>query len=487
MSEAQVVSESIVGRAHGARETSRGPKHRVGPGWARAAGLVLVAWLIAAAPASAATATVSLRTADSFAVLAGSTVTNTGASVINGDLGVSPGSAVTGFPPGQVSNGTIHAGDAVAAQAQNDLTTAYNDAAGRSSTGAAPADLAGSTLTSGVYTSSSSMALTGDLTLDGQGNADAVFIFQAGTTLTVGSGSRVLLINGAQACNVFWQVGSSATIGTNSAFVGNILALTSITLATGANVQGRALARNGAVTLDTNHVTKSTCSAPPPPPSAPPSATNTSATTCAGQPVTVVLHGTDPEGAPLTYGIVSGPSHGAVGPIYQGALTYTPSGGYTGPDSFTYKVSSRNGTSSAATASITVNACDTSGGGGGGPGSGGPGSAPPTPGTPGAGGTTGTPDGSGATGTPVQVVPAHSVGHAHFRVAYGRVVWAHGRSYFVIRVRSHRAHHARVRIRLRYGHGVVRYATRTVQTNRRLKLRGLRLTGVRNVRVTILG
>jgi uncharacterized membrane protein YgcG len=507
MSEAQVFSESFAGRAHATLAASAGPKRRVVPGWARPAGLLLVAWLVAAAPASAATATVSLGTAKSFAVLAGSTVTNTGASVVNGDLGVSPGSAVTGFPPGQVSNGTIHAGDAVAAQAQNDLTTAYNDAAGRSSTGAAPADLAGSTLTSGVYTSSSSMALTGDLTLDGQGNADAVFIFQAGTTLTVGSGSRVLLVNGAQACNVFWQVGSSATIGTNSAFVGNILALTSITLATGANLQGRALAGNGAVTLDTNHVTKATCaSQPSPPPAAHPSATNTSATTCAGQPVTVVLHGSDPEGAPLTYAIASGPSHGALGPIYQagGTVTYTPNGGYTGPDSFTYRVSSRNGTSNTATATLTINPCDTGAGGSGGSGSGGGagggsgsgegagggtgagGGAGGSP-APGAGGPTAAPGDSGATDTPVQVVPAHSVGHAHFRVAYGRVVWAHGRRYFVIRVRSRRAHHARVRIRLSYRHGRVRYATRTVQTNRRLKLRGLRLAGVRKIRVTILG
>jgi ice-binding like protein len=224
-----------------------------------------------ASPASSArAASVPLGTADSFAVLAGSTVTNTGASVISGDLGVSPGTAATGFPPGTVSAGTVHGADAVAQQAQRDLVIAYNDAAGRSSTGTISADLAGSTLTPGVYTSASSLGLSGALTLDAQGNPNAVFVFQAGSTLTTGSGSRVLLIGGAQACNVFWQVGSSATIGTGSAFIGNVLALTSISLTTGATLNGRALARNGAVTLDTNTITKAACA---PPTSTPPTGT----------------------------------------------------------------------------------------------------------------------------------------------------------------------------------------------------------------------
>jgi hypothetical protein len=222
----------------------------------------VVALLVAAGLASTAqAATVALGTADSFAVLAGSTVTNTGPSVISGDLGLSPGAAVTGFPPGTVNAGTIHAADAVASQAKGDLVTAYNDAAGRSSTAAISADLAGRTLTPGVYTSASSLGLSGDLTLDARGDPNAVFVFQAGSTLTAGSASRVLLIGGAQACNVFWQVGSSATIGTTSAFAGNILALTSISLTTGATLNGRALARNGAVTLDTNTITKAACAA----------------------------------------------------------------------------------------------------------------------------------------------------------------------------------------------------------------------------------
>jgi hypothetical protein len=208
--------------------------------------------------ALAAQSTVGLGTADSFAVLAGSTVTNTGPSTINGDLGVSPGTAVTGFPPGTV-HGTIHAADAVAGQAQTDLTTAYNDAAGRTPAATVSGDLGGQTLTAGVYKSASSLGLTGALTLDAQGNPNAVFIFQAGSTLTTASGSHVNLINGAQPCNVFWQIGSSATLGTSSFLSGNILALTSISIDNGVTVQGRALARNGAVTLINDTITAAQC------------------------------------------------------------------------------------------------------------------------------------------------------------------------------------------------------------------------------------
>ena len=234
---------------------------------ARGAGLLAVALLGMGSLASGAQAApVGLGTADSFAVLAGTTVTNTGPSVISGDLGVSPGMAVVGFPPGIVLDGTIHANDEVASLAQADLSTAYDDAAGRISTALINSDLAGRTLLTGVYTSSTSQGLSGDLTLDAEGDPDAVFIFQAGSTLTVGSGSHVLFINGARSCNVFWQVGSSATIGTNAEFAGNILALTSITMNAGATLRGRALARNGAVTLDSNTIRRSTCTPPPPPP-----------------------------------------------------------------------------------------------------------------------------------------------------------------------------------------------------------------------------
>ncbi len=225
--------------------------------------LALAVTVVGGSQAGAAQAPVGLGTATSFAVLAGTTVTNTGPSTISGDLGVSPGTAVTGFPPGTVSNGTVHAADAVAAQAQADLTTAYNDAAGRTPFTTVSADLGGQTLVSGVYRGGA-LGLTGTLTLNAQGDPNAVFIFQAGSTLITASSSRVAVINGAQACNVFWQVGSSATLGTNSVFVGTVLALTSVTAATGASVAGRLLARNGAVTLDSNTVTRSTCAAAPP-------------------------------------------------------------------------------------------------------------------------------------------------------------------------------------------------------------------------------
>jgi len=224
-------------------------------------------------PAWAAQPPVGLGTATPFAVLAGTTVTNTGPSVISGDLGVSPGSAVTGFPPGVVINGTQHSADAVALQAQTDLTTAYNDAAGRTPVTVVSTDLGGQTLAPGVYQAASSMGLTGTVTLDGQGDPNAVFIFQMGSTLTTASNSTVSLINGAQACNVFWQVGSSATLGTATTFVGSILALTSATVLTGTTVAGRVLARNGAVTLDTNTITTPTCTGPSPSPSPSPTGT----------------------------------------------------------------------------------------------------------------------------------------------------------------------------------------------------------------------
>ncbi|MDR6414119.1 ice-binding family protein [Pseudarthrobacter sulfonivorans] len=212
--------------------------------------VALFAWLAGLTPAYAADAPVGLGTAGSYAVLGGQTVTNTGPTVLNRDLGVSPGTAITGFPPGQTT-GTLHSADAHAAQAQSDLTIAYNDAAGRPSS-ASVGVLVSETLLPGVYTAGSAMAVNGALTLDGQGNANSVFIFQAGSTLTTASGSSIVLTNSAQACNIFWQVGSSATLGTGTSFKGNIMALTSISVTTGVTIEGRALARNGAVTLDTN-------------------------------------------------------------------------------------------------------------------------------------------------------------------------------------------------------------------------------------------
>ena len=266
---------------------SRAPRRRSGYAWLAAgpvAAAGAIAVLIASLPAVAATAPVGLGTAGSFAVLGGTTVTNTGPSVISGNLGVSPGTAVTGFPPGIVTSGTIHSADGVADGAQSDLTTAYNDAAGRSPTANVPAFIgAGQTLAPGVYKASSSLDVGGSLTLDGGGDPNAVFIFQAPSTLITDSASSVILTNGAQACNVFWQVGSSATLGTNSAFTGSILALTSISVNTGDTVDGRALARNGAVTLDDDTITSPTCATPPPPPT-PTSTTPTSTTSATATP-----------------------------------------------------------------------------------------------------------------------------------------------------------------------------------------------------------
>ncbi|MGW0366790.1 ice-binding family protein [Streptomyces sp. NPDC002990] len=203
---------------------------------------------------------VPLGTATSFAVLAGAAVTNTGPSVITGDVGVHPGTSISGFPPGLVL-GTLHSADSVAQQAKTDLVAAYNNAAGQATDGALPPDAGGLTLVPGVYTASSTLGLTGTLTLDAQGDPNAVWVFQVGSGLTTASGSRVLLVNGAAPCNVFWQVGSSATLGTDSTFVGTIMAGAAVSVTTGASIDGRALAINEAVTLDTNRITRATCDA----------------------------------------------------------------------------------------------------------------------------------------------------------------------------------------------------------------------------------
>jgi len=195
-----------------------------------------------------------LKGAAGFAVFAASTVTNTGPSVVNGDIGLTPGSAQTGFGPGTL-NGTLHINDPAATKGKLDLQAAYNDLAGRSCKTVAP-DL-NSTLAPGVYCFSSSAQLNTALVLDGKGNSNATFVFQIGSTLTTASNSSVTMINGASAGNVFWQVGSSATLGTNSVFQGTIIAYASVTLNTGSSItNGRAMALNGAVNLDNNTVTK---------------------------------------------------------------------------------------------------------------------------------------------------------------------------------------------------------------------------------------
>lgn len=233
---------------------------------------VVVATIFLISLASAATATVNLGTAAPFAILAGAGITNTGTTTVNGDVGSHPTPAQSGFGPGANSvtiTGTNHHDDAVTSTAKDDLVTAYNDAAGR--TGGTPVvggELGGLTLTPGVYVDDNapdSLAITGTLTLNGLDDPDSVFIFQSGSTLITASASNVVLTRGAQACHIFWQVGSSATLGTGSHLEGTILALTSITLDNSATLNGRALARNGAVTLDTNTIQMVPCETQPPP------------------------------------------------------------------------------------------------------------------------------------------------------------------------------------------------------------------------------
>jgi len=215
-------------------------------------------WSFTTAIAACQTSQVPLGSAATFDVLAGSTVTNTGPTVITGgNLGLSPGSAVTGFPPGTlVLPAVMQVTDPAAAQGQLDLTTAYIYTAGLPGGASLPGDLSGLTFAPGLYKTSSTVMLSaGNVTLDAQGNANAVFIFQVGSTLTTIGSTQVVLAGGAQAKNVFWQVSSSATLGTNSTFQGTIMTLQSITLDTGATLNGRALARNAAVALDSNPIT----------------------------------------------------------------------------------------------------------------------------------------------------------------------------------------------------------------------------------------
>ena len=225
---------------------------------------------VAAVPAAAQAAEINLATTSPFVVLAGSTATNTGPSVLNGDLGVSPGTALPGFDTA-VLNGAVHANDAVAAQAKLDLGTAYDVTAGEGGADMTDLDLGNRTLTAGNYSYSSSAQLTGPLVLDAQGNPNARFVFNVGSQLTTASASSVLLINGASPCNVYWRVGTSAILGSTTQFKGNLMALASIRLGNAVNVQGRLLARSGEVTLINDVIDGSMCgtssSAPTPTPS----------------------------------------------------------------------------------------------------------------------------------------------------------------------------------------------------------------------------
>jgi Ice-binding-like len=231
-------------------------------------------------------AAIDLGSATPDAVVAGTTITNTGNSVLTGDISLSPGTSIVGFPPGTAS-GTTDAADALSLAAQTSATAAYVVAASKTPfTTLAGGTVGGLTLSPGVYQASSAMQLTGPLTLNAGGDASAVFIFQAGSTLTTASASSVVLEGGAQACNVYWQVGSSATLGSTTSFVGTILALASVTLNSGASVDGRVFAQTGAVTLNDNVITVPTCSTPSTPPTTTTTTTPTNTTTAATTPTT---------------------------------------------------------------------------------------------------------------------------------------------------------------------------------------------------------
>jgi len=328
--------------------------------------------VVAASAATSIDGPVNLGTATSYSVLGGSTVTNTGSSVLGGDLGVSPGTSITGFPPGLVL-GTTNATNAQAIQAQNDLTTAYNVAASLTPASSGLTELAGQSLTPGVY-SGEALSLTGDLTL--AGTAESVWVFQASSTLVTGSASRILLTGGASSCNVFWQVSSSATLGTASEFVGTIMANQSITATTAATVEGRLLARIGAVTLDNNVITQPTnCDdATDTVVTTSPSITSAAptATAVAGTPYssTVTASGTPT----VSYRVSSGalPTGLTLNPA-TGEITGTP----TTPGTYVFTVSASNGTLPDAAVEYTITVAAAV--------------VPTVPGTPGAPGTPGVP------------------------------------------------------------------------------------------------
>lgn len=343
---------------------------------------------LASAPLSAiaADAPVDLGTATSFEVLAGSTVTNTGpTSIIGGDVGVSPGTAVTGFPPGKITNGTQpHKADGVANTAKSDLVTAYNDAAGRPCPpdhNFTDKDLGGMTLQPGVYCFSKAAGLTGVLTLDTQGNPDAVFIFQVGSALITASNSTVKFLNGASNCGVFWQVGTQATLGTTTSFIGTIMALATVVLNTSATIiPGRALARNAAVTLDNNVITRPDCRTTT---SQPSSSSNPSAS---GTPVTLTttvkpaMRGVGTPTGRVTFKAASNTVGVAPVDSSSGQATVTTSGLPPGNNTITAVYSGTPGLASSESPplvqTVTPGPTVTSQPGAGGTGGGGPGGGP---------------------------------------------------------------------------------------------------------------
>ncbi|MDX2375219.1 ice-binding family protein [Microbacterium sp. LRZ72] len=312
-----------------------------------------VGLLLILAPATTATAAttidgpIGLGTAESFSVLAASTVTNTGTSVLDGDVGLSPLTSVTGFPPGIV-NGTTYVADETAEQAQIDLTTAYNVAAGLTPQETGLGELAGESLTPGVY-SGGELALNGTLTL--AGTAESVWVFQAASTLTIGSGSIITVTGGASACNVFWQVGSSATIGTGAQFVGTVMAAQSVTANTTATITGRLLARTAAVTLDTNTIIAPTgCDAAPGTVTSSPEITSDEPS--AGEVGTDYTHTVTASGTPTpTFTVTSGALPAG---LALDAVTGTISGEPTASGTSDFTVTASNGTAPDATADYSL-------------------------------------------------------------------------------------------------------------------------------------
>ncbi|GEM_PF-1237430 len=319
-------------------------------GLALAAAAMLTQPMMAASPAP-----INLNSCTTFAVLAGTAVSTTGGGIINGDVGLFPAGS-QGIPPAQV-NGNIYNGGAIALQAQTDLTAAYNDAQGRSAnriTLTEGENIGGQTLAPGLYWSATSLQITGDLTLDAGGDSNAVWIFQMGSTLTTAAGgagdphSRVILAGGAQASNIYWQVGSSATLGTYSIFHGTIMAQASITMDTASLMHGRALARAGAVTF--NGVSGSL------PQDHAPVAVDDAITTPMNTPVTIAVLANDLEfdGDTLTVTGVTNPLHGTATLNPDSTVLYAPEAGYLGLDTFTYTISDGHLGADSATVSITV-------------------------------------------------------------------------------------------------------------------------------------
>ena len=288
-----------------------------------------VSLLVPASPALAAQAPVGLGTAGRFSVLAGSGITNTGPTTVGADIGTFPTLSETGLNT-MIIGGVNHGGDSLTQHAKTDLTTAYNTAAGATAT-AVPTELGGTTLTPGVY-NSATLQITGTLTLDTLGDPSAVFIFQASSTLVTASNSAVIVSNGLQACNVYWQIGSSATLGTGTALIGTVLASASITATTGATVQGRLLALDGAVTLDTNTITNNVCATSGGATTTVPvtSTTAPSTTTPATTTTTTVTAGTAVATPPTSTTAPGSAAASSTGSIPGGGATTGATGGTTG-------------------------------------------------------------------------------------------------------------------------------------------------------------